>query len=56
MELPQTCKRDFEYIALVRPKLKHACAAWDLYMKKEIAALEGIQRKAVRFCLQNYSR
>ena len=41
---------------LVRPKLEYASAAWDPFLKKDISALERVQRKAVRFCSSNYNR
>ena len=37
-----------------KAKLLYACAAWDPYFQKDIASLEKIQRKAVRFCSNNY--
>ena len=42
------------YTAIVCPKLEYACAAWDTYLQKDIALLERIQRKAARFCSNNY--
>ena len=36
------------------PKLEYACAAWDPYLEKDIASLERIQKKAARFCSNNY--
>ena len=36
------------YTAVDRPKLEYACAAWDLYLQKDIASFERIQRKAAR--------
>ena len=44
------------YTSLVRPKLQYASAAWDPFSKKDISALERIQRKAARFCSQNNNR
>ena len=43
-------------MSLVRPKLEYASAAWDPFLKKDISALERVQRKAARFCSQNYDR
>ena len=42
------------YTAIVRPKLEYACAACDPYLQKDIVKLERIQRKAARFCTNNY--
>ena len=43
-------------VKIVRPKLEYASAAWDPFLKKDISALERVQRKAARFCSQNYNR
>ena len=42
------------YTTLVRPKLEYGCEAWDPHFKKDISSLERVQRKAARFCLNNY--
>ena len=42
--------------SLVRPKLEYGSAAWDPFLKKDISALERVQRKAARFCSQNNKR
>ena len=48
--------RETAYTALVRPKLEYECKTWDPYYKKDKAILERIQRKAARFCTQNYQQ
>ena len=44
------------YTSLVRPILEYASAAWDPHSQNNINTLERIQRKAARFCKNNYSR
>ena len=36
------------------PKLEYACAAWDPHFKKDVGSLERVQRKAARFCANDY--
>ncbi|XP_041466442.1 uncharacterized protein LOC121416970 [Lytechinus variegatus] len=53
------CPRDVKVIAyksLVRPVLEYATCAWDPYKADQIRTLEGVQRKAARFCCGDYSR
>jgi len=42
------------YTTIVRPKMEYACATWDPHFKKDVASLEMAQRKAARFCANNY--
>ena len=46
--------RETAYTAIVRPKLEYASSAWDPYLQKDIDSLERVQRKAARFCCNNY--
>ena len=48
--------RETAYTAFVRPKLVYACTTWDPYYKKDKASLERVQRKAARFCTQDYQQ
>ena len=48
--------KEIAYTSLVRLQLKYASAAWDPFLKKDVSALERVQRKAARFCSQNYHR
>ena len=34
----------------------YASASWDPHYKKDISTLERVQRKAARFCLQNFNK
>ena len=40
----------------MQAKLEYASAALDPFLKNDISALERAQRKASRFCSQNYNR
>ena len=46
--------REAAYTAIGRPKLEYASSAWDPYLQKDIDSLERVQRKAARFCCNNY--
>ena len=47
--------RETAFKTLVRPTLEYGSAAWDPYYEKDIQKLEGVQRKAARFCAGNYN-
>ena len=55
MELSEISVRNHVH-DIVRPKLQYACSAWDPHYQKDKAALERVQRKAVRFVTGNYDR
>ena len=48
--------KEIAYTSLVRPTPEYASAAWHPFLTKDISALERVQRKAARFCSQNYDR
>jgi len=46
--------RETASTSIVRPKLEFASASWDPHYKEDVSTLERVQRKAARFCLQNF--
>ena len=44
------------YKSIVRPMLEYASEIWDPYYQKDTHVVEMIQRKAARFCMNNYRR
>lgn len=42
------------YIAFVRTQLEYAVPVWDPHLKKDISALESVQRFASRMCLKTW--
>ena len=48
--------KEIAYTSLLRPTPEYASAAWHPFLTKDISALERVQRKAARFCSQNYNR
>ncbi|XP_072028210.1 uncharacterized protein [Amphiura filiformis] len=53
------CPREMKetaYKTLVRPILEYAGCSWDPYKKKDIVAIEAVQRKAARFCMNDYKQ
>ena len=44
------------YFSLVRPSLEYASSIWDPYYNTHISTIEKIQRRAVRWTLNNYNR
>jgi len=43
-------------MSLIRSRLEYCAAVWDPYLIKDINILEGIQRRAARFVIQDHSR
>ena len=43
------------YFSLVRPSLEYASSIWDPYYNTHISTIEKIQRRAVRWTLNNYN-
>ena len=42
------------YTSLVRPHTEYACTIWDPHLSKNILAIEGTQKFAMRVCLKNW--
>ena len=42
------------YKAFIRPNLEYACQVWDPHLKKDIAALESVQKFALRACTKSW--
>ena len=42
------------YTSLVRPHTEYACAVWDPHLSKNILAIEGTHKFALRVCLKNW--
>ena len=49
---PTSCRRN-SYLSLVRSVLEYGSVVWDPYLKKDIDALERVQRRAARFITGN---
>ena len=52
---PSSIKQQM-YYTLVRPLLEYGSMIWDPYTQSDIQKLETIQRRAARFCTNNYKR
>ena len=44
------------HLSSARPLLEYAAAVWDPYTVKDIHRLEGVQRHAARFVMNDYCR
>src|SRR5271170_6825420 len=44
------------YKAVIRPLLEYSSSVWDPYQTGQINAVEMVQRKAARFCLNRYQK
>ena len=52
-----SCSKDVKaqcYKSLVRPQLEYAATTWDPYTKTNSAKVEAVQRRAARFCFNDY--
>ena len=52
--IPQSIKT-YAYWSLVRPHLEYCCRVWDPYTTRSINHQEGVQHRAARFVVHNYS-
>ena len=43
------------YKSLIRPHMEYACLVWDLQLRKDIQALENVQKFALRVCSKSCS-
>ena len=50
---PTSCRRN-SYLSLIRSVLEYGSVVWDPYLKKDIDALERVQRRAARFVTGDY--
>jgi hypothetical protein len=48
--------KETAYTSIVRPTLEYSSSVWDPYHIGQIHAIEMVQRKAARFCLNRYQR
>ncbi len=45
-----TCTLKQLYVSYIRPHLEYACKVWDPHLRKDIEALETVQKFALRVC------
>src|SRR5882757_10579548 len=48
--------KEAAYKSIVRPLVEYSSSVWDPYQIGQISAVEKIQRKAARFCLNQYQQ
>ena len=48
--------KEIAYKTVVRPTLEYSCSVWDPHTSGQINAIEMVQRKAARFCLNRYQK
>ena len=54
-----SCPKDVKancYKSIARPQLEYASTVWDPVTKSNIAKVESVQRRAARFCYNDYRR
>ena len=54
-----SCPKDVKakcYKSIIRPQLEYASTVWDPVIKSKIAKLVSVQRRAARFCCNDYRR
>ena len=54
-QCPQRLKEQ-AYLMLVRSVLEYTASVWDPHLKRDVNALEGVQRRSARFVTNNYER
>ena len=42
------------YLSFIRPRLEYSSAVWNPHLKKDIEAIENVQKFAVRVCLKSF--
>ena len=43
------------YVVIIRPHLEYAVPVWDPHLKKDIVALESVQRLATKICTKSWN-
>jgi hypothetical protein len=48
--------KETAYKTLVRPILEYASSSWDPFRKGDVISIEAVQRRAARFCMNDYGQ